>query len=208
MCVEISLLIWKNYPGNLVAKVIYELNNDNELSIEFHAISDQDTIVNLTNHNYWNFHGHLDHYQNNEDHVVQIYSDAICETNQESIPTGKLLNVSDTKFDLRKSYIIDREFLHSGGIDHNYALDDQSMEAPVAKIYSNKTKMGVEYFTNQQRNSILYRKYDVRKYYGKYNKSYGIQYGMCLEPQNYPDAINQSNFPSPILRKIKIIYQR
>ena len=193
----------ENYPGNLDCKVIYELNNDNELSIEFHATTDQDTIVNLTNHNYWNFHGHLDHYQNNEDHVVQIYSDAICETNQESIPTGKLLNVSGTKFDLRKSYIIDREFLHSGGIDHNYALDDQSMEAPVAKIYSNKTKMGVEYFTNQQGIQFYTGNMMLEKYSGKYNKLYGIQYGMCLEPQNYPDAINQSNFPSPILRKNK-----
>ena len=62
----------ENYPGNLDCKVIYELNNHNELYIEFHATTDQDTIVNLTNHNYWNFHGHRDYYQNNEDHVVQI----------------------------------------------------------------------------------------------------------------------------------------
>ena len=64
----------ENYPGNLDCKVIYELNNHNELSIEFHATTDQETIVNLTNHNYWNFHGHQDYYQNNVDHVVQIIS--------------------------------------------------------------------------------------------------------------------------------------
>ena len=55
----------ENYPGNLDCKVIYELNNNNELLINFQAISDQDTLVNLTNHNYWNFHGHGVHYQNN-----------------------------------------------------------------------------------------------------------------------------------------------
>ena len=168
-----------------------------------HATTDKDTIVNLTNHNYWNFHGHQDYYQNNEDHVVQIISGAICETDEESVPTGKLLNVSDTKFDLRKSFKIDKEFLNSGGIDHNYVLDDQSMETPVAKIYSKKTKMGVEYFTNQQGIQFYTGNMMLEKYFGKHNKSYGIQYGMCLEPQNYPDAINQSNFPSPILRKNK-----
>ena len=107
------------------------------------------------------------------------------------------------KFDLRKSYIIDREFLHSGGIDHNYALDDQSMEAPVAKIYSNKTKMGVEYFTNQQGIQFYTGNMMLNNYVGKYDRSYGLQHGMCLEPQHFPDAINHSNFPSPILRKNK-----
>ena len=129
----------ENYPGNLDCKAIYELNNHNELSIEFHATTDQETIVNLTNHNYWNFHGHQDYYQNNVDHVVQIISNKICETDLESIPTGNLLKVSGTKFDLRKPFIIDKEFLNSGGIDHNYALDDQSMVVSVAKIYSKKT---------------------------------------------------------------------
>ena len=193
----------ENYPGNLDCKAIYELNNHNELSIEFHATTDQETIVNLTNHNYWNFHGHQDYYQNNVDHVVQIISDKICETNLESIPTGNLLTVSGTKFDLRKPVIIDKEFLNFGGIDHNYALDDQSMKVPVAKIYSKKTKMGVEYFTNQKGIQFYTGNMMLDNYLGKQNKTYGIQYGMCLEPQNYPNAINQSNFPSPILRKNK-----
>ena len=193
----------ENYPGNLDCKAIYELNNNNELSIEFHATTDQETIVNLTNHNYWNFHGHQDYYQNNVDHVVQIISNKICETDLESIPTGNLLKVSGTKFDLRKPFIIDKEFLNSGGIDHNYTLDDQSMEVPVAKIYSKKTKMGVEYFTNQKGIQFYTGNMMLDNYYGKQNKTYGIQYGMCLEPQNYPNAINQSNFPSPILKKNK-----
>ena len=193
----------ENYPGNLDCKVIYELNNHNELSIEFHATTDQDTIVNLTNHNYWNFHGHQSYYQNNEDHVVQIISDTICETDQGSIPTGNFLKVSGTKFDLRKSFIIDREFLNSGGIDHNYVLEDQSMKSPIAKIYSKKTKMGVEYFTNQKGIQFYTGNMMLDNYVGKQKKSYGIQYGMCLEPQNYPDAVNQSNFPSPILKKNK-----
>ena len=193
----------ENYPGNLDCKVTYELNNNNELLIDFQATTDQDTIVNLTNHNYWNFHGHGDYYNNNEDHIVKINSNSICQTDHQSIPTGNIINVKDTKFDLNKEFLIDDNFLNSGGIDHNYILEDQSMKSPVAKIYSKKTKMGVEYFTNQQGIQFYTGNMMLDNYVGKQNKSYGIQYGMCLEPQNYPDAINQSNFPSPILRKNK-----
>ena len=191
----------ENYPGNLDCKVIYELNNNNELLINFQAISDQDTIVNLTNHNYWNFHGHGDYYQNNEDHVVYINSNSICETDEQSIPTGKIINIEDTKFNLKNEFLISKEFLNSGGIDHNYVLKDQSMGESAAKIYSKKTGMGVEYFTNQHGIQFYTGNMMLDKYIGKYNKVYGPQYGMCLEPQHYPDAVNHSNFPSPILRK-------
>ncbi len=191
----------EKYPGNLDCLVTYELNNKNELLIEFKAISDQDTIVNLTNHNYWNFHGHGDNYQNNADHVVYINSDSICEIDEQSIPTGKIIKVEGTKFDLKNDFLINNDFLKSGGIDHNYVLNDQSMTEPIAKIFSNKTGLGVEYFTNQKGIQFYTGNMMLENYIGKYKKSYGLQYGLCLEPQHYPDAINQSNFPSPILRR-------
>ena len=191
----------ENYPGNLDCTVVYELNNHNELLIDFGATSDKDTIVNITNHNYWNFHGHGNNYQNNEDHVVHINSNSICETDEQSIPTGKIINIEDTKFNLKNEFLISKEFLNSGGIDHNYVLKDQSMRESVAKIYSNKTGMGVEYFTNQHGIQFYTGNMMLDKYIGKYNKAYGSQYGMCLEPQHYPDAVNHPNFPSPILRK-------
>ena len=193
----------ENYPGNLDCTVTYELNNNNEFLIEFHAISDQDTIVNLTNHNYWNFHGHGDKYQNNEDHIVQVNSKSICESNEQSITTGKLLEVEGTKFNLQNNFLINDTFLKSGGIDHNYVLQDQSMKEPAAIIYSKKTGLGVEYFTNQHGIQFYTGNMMLDKYIGKYDKYYGLQYGMCLEPQHYPDAINHSNFPSPILEKNK-----
>ena len=193
----------ENYPGNLDCTVTYELNNNNELLIDFGATSDKDTIVNMTNHNYWNFHGHGDSYQNNEDHVVCIDSKSICETDEQSIPTGKILNVEESKFDLQKDFLINKDFLNSGGIDHNYVLEDQTMKESVAKIYSKKTGLGVEYFTNQNGIQFYTGNMMLDKYVGKYDKSYGFQYGMCLEPQHFPDAINHQNFPSPILRKNK-----
>ena len=193
----------ENYPGNLDCTVTYELNNNNELLIDFGATSDKDTIVNMTNHNYWNFHGHGDSYQNNEDHVVCIDSKSICETDEQSIPTGKILNVQESKFDLQKDFLINKDFLSSGGIDHNYILEDQTMKESVAKIYSKKTGFGVEYFTNQHGIQFYTGNMMLDKYVGKHDKSYGFQYGMCLEPQHFPDAINHQNFPSPILRKNK-----
>ena len=157
----------------------------------------------MTNHNYWNFHGHGDSYQNNEDHVVCIDSKSICETDEQSIPTGKILNVEESKFDLQKDFLINKDFLSSGGIDHNYILEDQTMKKSVAKIYSKKTGLGVEYFTNQNGIQFYTGNMMLDKYVGKHDKSYGFQYGMCLEPQHFPDAINHQNFPSPILRKNK-----
>ena len=191
----------ENYPGNLECTVTYELNNNNELLIDFGATSDKDTIVNMTNHNYWNFHGHGDSYQNNEDHIVHIDSKSICETDEQSIPTGKLLDIEGSKFDLQKEFLINKDFLSSGGIDHNYVVDDLSMSKAVAKIFSKKTRLGVEYSTNQHGIQFYTGNMMLDKYIGKYDKSYGFQYGMCLEPQHFPDAINHPNFPSPILRK-------
>ena len=77
------------------------------------------------------------------------------------------------------------------------------MKESVAKIYSKKTGLGVEYFTNQHGIQFYTGNMMLDKYIGKHDKSYGLQYGMCLEPQHYPDAINHPNFPSPILRKNK-----
>ena len=193
----------ENYPGNLSCKTIYELNNNNEILIIFEAVTDEDTIINLTNHNYWNFHGHKDFYQNITDHNIKIASSFICENDKNSIPTGKMLNVSKTKFDLRKSFLINDTFLESGGIDNNYSLLDKNYNDVVAQIYSNKTGMGVEYSTNQPGIQLYTGNMMNKKYNGKYNKNYGIQYGICLETQNFPNAINNLNFPSSILKKGK-----
>ena len=199
--VYLSKNLEENYPGNLECKTIYELNNNNEILITFEATTDEDTIINLTNHNYWNFHGHNNYYQNITNHFVKIDSKYVCENDLNSIPTGKMLKVNGTKFDLNNFFLIDDNFLNSGGIDNNYSLLDIKHSNPVAQIYSNLTGMGVEYFTNQQGIQFYTGNMMNKKYNGKYDKTYGVQFGMCLETQNFPDAINNPNFPSPILKK-------
>ncbi len=191
----------ENYPGNLNCKAIYSFNNKNEFEIRFEATSDKDTIINLTNHNYWNFHGHKKYYQNILNHKININSDYICEINKDSIPTGKLLHIKNTKFDFNNSRNILKKLLNEGGIDHNYVLRKKNSNKPNATVFSNITGMGVEYYTNQKGMQIYTGNMMEEKYHGKYRKSYGKNFGICFEPQIFPDAINHPNFPSPILRK-------
>ena len=191
----------ENYPGNLDCTTTYELNNNNEIIISFNAITDQDTIINMTNHNYWNFHGHKNNYKDITNHIVKISSDHICETDEGSIPTGKLLDVANTKFDLNNDFEINQSFLENGGIDHNYVLKGHSIDKVVAYIYSKITGMGVEYSTDQPGIQFYTGNMMKESYNGKHNRNYGLQYGMCLETQIFPDAINQPDFPSTILKK-------
>ncbi|MDC0226483.1 galactose mutarotase [Alphaproteobacteria bacterium] len=190
----------EGYPGNLYCTANYILNNKNEFIIKYSAKTDADTLVNMTNHNYWNFHGHGNYYQNITDHSITLYSDTVCENNQFSIPTGKLINVKNTNFDFSKEKNITQEFLDSGGIDNNYDVGDEFKLKKIAKVYSQITRMGVEYYSDQPGVQFYTGNMMANKYEGKENRKYGLQYGLCLEPQFFPDAINQENFCSPILR--------
>jgi len=191
----------ENYPGNLECKINYSLNNNNHFIINFEAVSDEDTIVNLTNHNYWNFHGHGKMYKNIANHNVFINSDNICEINKNSIPTGKLVSIKGTKFDLNKTVNISQKFLNEGGIDHNYELKNSNLSDLDGFIFSNLTGMGAEYYTDQPGMQLYLGNMMEKNYEGKYRKSYGLNFGICFEPQIFPDAINHSNFKTPILKK-------
>ena len=189
----------EGYPGNLDCKVTYSLNNKNEFTIRNSAISDRDTIVNITNHNYWNFHGHGVHYKNIADHTVKIFSENVYENNEKSIPTGKILSIKNTKFDFMNEKIITQDFLDKGGIDNNYDIGDDSRLKEVAIAYSNITRMGVTYLSDQHGNQFYTGNMMINSYKGKYNRKYGLQYGFCFEPQLPPNGINEFSFKSPIL---------
>ena len=194
----------ENYPGNLKCRAIYSLNNDNEFSITFEAESDQHTIVNITNHNYWNFHGHKDYFQNITNHSVLINANKFCEIDKNYIPTGKLSSVKNTKYDFNSMYNINQKFLDNGGIDHNYVLKNSSLNNPDGIIFSNLTGMGVEYFTDQPGLQFYTGNMMDKNFKGKYNKIYKKNFGLCLEPQIFPDAINNSNFPSTVINSGEI----
>ena len=190
----------EGYPGNLDCKVIYSFNNNNEFIIKNTAISDSDTIVNITNHNYWNFHGHGDNYKNITDHTVKIFSSYVCENNKQSIPTGTLIPVANTQFDFMNEKTITQNFLDNGGVDNNYDVGHDNILKEVATAFSNLTRMGVTYLTNQPGNQFYTGNMMAESYKGKYNRKYGLHYGFCFEPQFPPNGINEENFQSPILK--------
>ena len=191
----------EGYPGNLSCYCTYILNNNNELKINFNAISDQDTIINITNHNYWNFHGHQLNYNNIKNHSIKIYANQYCETDSDSIPTGKLINIDDTKFDFKKFVNIDDSILENEGIDKCFAIDnfDGNLKK-VAEVYSNLTNMGMVMYSDKP-GLQFYTGNNINDFIGKYNKIYDKNHGLCLESQFFPDSINHKNFISPILKK-------
>ena len=192
----------EGYPGKLNCSTTYSLNNKNELIINFVVECEQDTIVSLTNHNYWNFHGHNSKYQKITNHSVKLKAQLYCESDKDLIPTGKLVNVQKTKFDFQRYKIIDKNVLDNSGIDACYCIDDfDGKIKKVASVYSNLTKMGLYLYSNQPGLQFYTGNMMNHCYLGKYKRQYGQNYGLCLEPQLFPDAINHTNFESPILCK-------
>ena len=195
----------EGYPGNLKCYVKYSLNNQNQIIIDFKAKTDRRTLVNLTNHNYWNFNGHNKFYNNIENHKILINSKKYCEVNKHLLPTGKILNVNKTKFDFRKFKKINKKILYNKGIDNFFISANKEIKIQkIAEIYSPLTKMGMELFSDQPGIQFYTGNNMLKKYKGKKRRSYGKNFGLCLEPQNYPNSINTKNFPKKILNKNKI----
>jgi len=192
------------FPGNLNVEVKYSLKN-RELMIEYTATSDADTPINLTNHAYFNLNGHKS--GGIEKHKIQIFADFITPVDETYIPTGKLMDVTDTPFDLRTPTIIKqgldsdhRQIILGDGYDHNFVLS----ELP----YQNLTKVAV-LESGGIRMTCLTTKPGIQLYTGnmligetgKDNAKYDVRTGLCLETQYWPDSVNKPEFPSSILKK-------
>ena len=193
----------EGYPGNLDLTVTYTLTNDNELEINYQGVSDQDTIINLTNHSYFNLNGMEDTVLN---HELQLNAKFYTATNEELIPSGAILPVADTPLDFRKSKKIAKEIesdfaplKYAGGYDHNFVLNSNDELSLAGSVYEEFTDILMEVFTDQP-GVQLYTANSVSNVKGKDGKVYDKNYGICLETQHFPDAINHSHFPSIVLR--------
>ena len=195
----------EGYPGNVKCYSTYSLNNKNEFIIKFKAISDRDTIINFTNHNYWNFHGHQKNYKNIINHKVMINSSKYCDVNSDLITSGKILNINNSKYNFKKFSTIEKSILKDGGIDTCYKISKYNNRLKFnASIYSEMTKMGIKMYSNQPGIQLYTGNMMRSSYKGKYGRKYGKHYGICLEPQIFPNAINHKNFISPIIKANKI----
>lgn len=196
----------QGFPGNLDVTVTYSLTENNELVIEYHAVSDKDTIVNLTNHSYFNLAGHNS--GNILDHKVWINSEKFTPTDDNLIPTGELRDVQGTPMDFRVLKRIGdniddnyNALIQAGGYDHNYALDiSQDEVAKVAELVDEASGRVMEVFTDMP-GLQFYTSNKLKPIEnGKDGASYDKRAGVCFETQHFPNACNLSSFPSSVLK--------
>jgi aldose 1-epimerase len=191
----------EGFPGNLQASITYVLNNDNELQIRYEATTDKPTIVNLTNHSYFNLAG-----AGNGDvlgHELTIYADLYTPAGEGLIPTGEILTVKGTPLDFTEPKTIGAriaELTQTRGYDHDYVLaGSPGSTHPVATVYEPTGGVVMEVRTTEP-GVQLYTANGMRGIQGKAGKVYGNHYGFCLETQHFPDSPNKLHFPSTVLR--------
>ena len=185
----------ENYPGNLTVAVDYSLNDQNELRIEYHATTDKDTIVNLTNHSYFNLAGHG--HGTILDHELMLKADSFTPVSDDLIPTGEIRSVDGTRMDFRTGRVIGE-----GGYDHNFVLNDWDHGSlrSVARLRHPNSGRVMEVFTTQPGIQFYSGNFLDGSLIGKGGVAYPRYAALCLETQHFPDSPNHPNFPSTVLR--------
>ena len=207
----------QNFPGNLSVNVTYTLTNSNALIISIRAISDKTTLINISNHNYFNLSGHDSGDILNTE--LLINSNFFTPVDKYTIPTGEIRSVLKTPFDFTYSHKIKNDIFKNynqlkiaNGFDHNFVLNNpniglrkiaqakNSNEGISMDVYSDS--IGLQFYTGN----------NLSKIKGKNNVIYDKYSGFCLEPQYFPNSINTDNFEKPIFNpneefKTTVIYQ-
>lgn len=196
----------ENYPGNLDVKVTYTLTEDNSLEIDYFALTDKDTVVNLTNHSYFNLSGHGFGSVLNQE--VMINADKFTVADNESIPTGEIKSVKNTPMDLTKLTRIGdgidsdyQQIVFAGGYDHNWIINEGEKSLKrAAQVFDKSTGRLMEVYTTLPGIQFYSGNFLDGSYNGKDGAIYNKRAGLCLETQYYPNSLKHKNFPSPILK--------
>ncbi len=197
----------EGFPGNLLVKVLFTVTDDNELKLDYTATTDKPTVLNLTNHAFYNLKG--EGQGDVLDHVLQVNADLFTPTDETAIPTGEFRDVAGTPFDFRTPKPLgqdinadNQQLEYAGGYDHNFVLNKEKGElAFAARLSEPTTGRVMEVFTTEPglqvytANSLTGEGTDI----GKAGKSYGQRSAVCLETQHFPDSPNHPEFPSTVL---------
>lgn len=178
------------YPGDLSIDVTYTLTDENEVAVAFVAHTTEDTLVNLTQHSYFNLDGHEKDITNQE---LFVNSSQFLETTLENIPTGEFTNIRESAFD----FTIPKKCPTK--IDTTFVLNHENEIG--ASLFSQKNKLKMSVFTNQPAIHIYVGGNCFNQIKGKEKANYHTLSGICFEAQNFPDAPNHSHFPNAILKK-------
>ncbi len=195
----------QGFPGNMHVTVTYTLDDEDTVHITYNAKADADTVMNFTNHSYFNLAGHDSGVM--LDQKLQLFADAYTpDEDSHSIPTGEIAPVAGTPMDFTTMKPIgqdinaDFEQLHfTGGYDHNYVLSDKpGTMRQMAKAECDASGIAMDAYT-ECCGVQLYAGNFIGTQTGKGGVTYGDRHGFCLESQFYPNAVNEKNFPSPVV---------
>ena len=206
----------EGFPGNLSVKVVFTLPMDrNELKIDYQATTDKDTVLNLTNHSYFNLAGE----GNGDilDHVLTLHAKQFTPVDQTLIPTGELRDVAGTPLDFTNATAIGKrindsyeQLIFGKGYDHNWVLASGGAKGltPAAEAYDPKSGRKLEVLTTEPGVQFYSGNFLDGSAKGKGNKAYGQRAAFCLETQHFPDSPNHSNFPSTLLKPNSVFHSQ
>ncbi|WP_276863781.1 aldose epimerase family protein [Mediterranea massiliensis] len=196
----------ENFPGNVTAKVIYKLTDDNALNIKYTATTDKKTVINMTNHSYFNLSGNPA--KAATDHILYINADYYTPVDSTFMTTGEILPVKDTPMDFTMPRVIGQDInnydfvqLKNGnGYDHNWVLNTQGNMAQVAaRLTSPESGITLYVYTNEPGIQVYTGNFLDGTVKGKKGIVYNQRASVCLETQHYPDSPNKPDWPSVVL---------
>lgn len=209
---RVSPHLEQGFPGNLDQKIRYTLSEENEIIIDYEMVSDMTTVINPTNHSYFNLSGH-----NSGDilsHELEIYSEGFLLTDKNLLPTGEIASVEGTPLDFRTKKAVGRDIeadyeplVFAGGYDHNFVFENDGKVKLVARVESPDTGIFMETYTDLC-GMQLYTGNFMDHVEGKEGAIYPKRGGLCLETQFYPNACNEPKFPSSVVEAGKTFKSR